>query len=632
MSSQKPLCDAPRVDHKKKKTRGFVELRAHFNTKKSMLVLELKQARSLAKPINGYCKVFIPPNKGETKQRSDPEKEKSDKPIIKQALHWLIDDVPEYRDKLLHVEMWDKSALRGFVGSFSLPISDILPPNIAVEGWFELLDSKRGASKFKKVEVNEDAFSALYDNDPRGPGELFMRKGDLVYTLKDEGAWTLVENAITGERGYVPSQFVVKANSLESEPWFFGAITRAKADKLLLNPMRKHGSFLIRESESKPGTYSLSMKDGDDVRHFRIKSVEGTKFRIQGSPSQPHDDLKALVAFHKKSRCGLSTRLKKPCPREVPAKASDLGYAVRDEWEVPRDSVELKKLLGQGQYGEVYSGTWNKVTPVAVKTLKEDRTSPQEFLEEAQLMKKLKHDNLVRLYAVCTIGQPIYIITELLSNGSMLDYLHTPAGEELRLPTLIGMATDIANGMSYLEANNYVHRDLAARNVLVGDNNVCKVADFGLARVIDLESNQFTPETLEKFPVRWTAPEAMNKNIYSVKSDVWSFGILMAELITYGRKPYYGMKNQEVVDLLKKGGRMDIPKGCPESLYKIMLDCWKEDPKERPTFEGLGFKLEEFFQGDSQYQDANKLLGEEEGDYENREDMEGVDDDDDDDQ
>ena len=144
---------------------------------------------------------------------------------------------------------------------------------------------------------------------------------------------------------------------------------------------------------------------------------------------------------------------------------------------------------------------------------------------------------------------------------------------------------------AYLEANNYIHRDLAARNVLVGENNICKVlslrhslpvltffiqvADFGFAKMLQKEE-VFKPDVPGKFPVRWTAPEAISKQLFSIKSDVWSFGVLLTEIITYGSKPYEGLTNAEVVDMVRKGKRMDKPPGCPEGLYAIMLECWRE--------------------------------------------------------
>jgi fyn-related kinase len=204
----------------------------------------------------------------------------------------------------------------------------------------------------------------------------------------------------------------------------------------------------------------------------------------------------------------------------------------------------LSKKLGAGQFGEVWEGMWNGTTPVAVKTLKPGSMTVEDFLAEASILKKLRHPKLLQLYAVCTDREPIYIVTELMKNGSLLDYLHDK-GRALRLPQLVDMAAQIAAGMAYLEAQNFIHRDLAARNILVGENNICKVADFGLARVIDRES-EYTAREGAKFPIKWTSPEAAMMNRFSIKSDVWSFGILLTELVTYGRIPYPGERGGEI--------------------------------------------------------------------------------------
>ena len=152
-------------------------------------------------------------------------------------------------------------------------------------------------------------------------------------------------------------------------------------------------------------------------------------------------------------------------------------------------------------------------------------------------MKKLRHPKLIQLYAVCTLEEPIYIITELMKNGSLLEHLQGK-GRTLKLPQLIDMSAQIASGMAYLESQNYIHRDLAARNVLVGENNIVKIADFGLARLI--KEDEYEARVGARFPIKWTAPEAANYSKFSIKSDVWSFGILLTELVTYGRIPYPG--------------------------------------------------------------------------------------------
>ena len=148
-----------------------------------------------------------------------------------------------------------------------------------------------------------------------------------------------------------------------------------------------------------------------------------------------------------------------------------MSHCTRDQWEIDRSSLKFVRKLGHGQFGEVWEGLWNNTTPVAIKSLKQGTMDPGAFLAEAQIMKKLRHPKLIQLYAVCTLEEPIYIITELMKNGSLLDFLQGK-GRTLKLPQLIDMAAQIASGMAYLESQNYIHRDLAARNVLVGENNV----------------------------------------------------------------------------------------------------------------------------------------------------------------
>ncbi|XP_063281986.1 tyrosine-protein kinase HCK-like [Pelobates fuscus] len=223
------------------------------------------------------------------------------------------------------------------------------------------------------------------------------------------------------------------------------------------------------------------------------------------------------------------------------------------------------------------------------------------FLEEANLMKTLLHDRLVRLHAVVTHGEPIYIITEYMQKGSLLDFLKSDEGNQQPLHQLIDFSAQIAEGMWYLEKKNYIHRDLRAANCLVSESLACKIADFGLARVI--EDSEYTAREGAKFPIKWTSPEAANYGSFTIKSDVWSFGILMMEIITYGRTPYPGMSNLEVITALERGYRMPCPQNCPKEFYNVMLQCWQQIPEQRPTFEYLQGVLEDFFTAtESQYQ------------------------------
>jgi fyn-related kinase len=342
-----------------------------------------------------------------------------------------------------------------------------------------------------------------------------------------------------------------------------------------------------------------------NVKHYRIRTLDEGGYYIARRVT--FKNLHEMVAHYKVDADGLCVTLTDACkPMEQPVIA-ELSHNTKDQWEIPRESIKLCKRLGAGQFGEVWEGFWNNTTPVAVKTLKPGTMSREEFLKEAGIMKKLRHQKLIQLYAVCTDSEPIYIVCELMKHGSLLDYLHDK-GRALRLPQLVDMAAQVAAGMAYLEEQNYVHRDLAARNVLVGENNICKVGDFGLSRVLENE-DEYTAKEGAKFPIKWTAPEAALMNKFSIKSDVWSFGVLVTELVTYGRIPYPGMTNAEVLHQVEKGYRMPSPPGTPEALYTIMLDCWKANPEERPTFETLQWRLEDFFVNtEANYTEANNVM------------------------
>ncbi|XP_059562497.1 tyrosine-protein kinase Yes isoform X2 [Myotis daubentonii] len=396
-------------------------------------------------------------------------------------------------------------------------------------------------------------FVALYDYEARTTEDLSFKKGERFQIINNtEGDWWEARSIATGKNGYIPSNYVAPADSIQAEEWYFGKMGRKDAERLLLNPGNQRGIFLVRESETTKGAYSLSIRDwdevrGDNVKHYKIRKLDNGGYYI----------------------------------------------TTRAQFET------LQKLVKH------YTGTWNGTTKVAIKTLKPGTMMPEAFLQEAQIMKKLRHDKLVPLYAVVS-EEPIYIVTEFMSKGSLLDFLKEGDGKYLKLPQLVDMAAQIADGMAYIERMNYIHRDLRAANILVGENLVCKIADFGLARLI--EDNEYTARQGAKFPIKWTAPEAALYGRFTIKSDVWSFGILQTELVTKGRVPYPGMVNREVLEQVERGYRMPCPQGCPESLHDLMNLCWKKDPDERPTFEYIQSFLEDYFTAtEPQYQPGENL-------------------------
>ena len=355
-----------------------------------------------------------------------------------------------------------------------------------------------------------------------------------------------------------------------------------------MQPFNYSGSFLIRNSESAPGDHVLSVKHINVMKHYKIRySSKG----YYVSCSTFFESIPKLVAHYSKKSDGLCINLKKPCLSTKPQSATSSEDAT-EIWEADRSSIQFTEKLATSQFGEVWQGIWNDTTEVAVKVLKKDIINTNEFLQEAVLIKQLRHPKIIKLYTVCTKKEPIYIITELMKHGSLLQYLKGD-GRSLKLPQLIDMGAQVAAGMAYLEENMYVHRDLAARNILVTGNFICKVDVVSMARI--LSDNMYEAHTGAKCPIKWTSPEAALCNRFTIKSDVWSFGILLFELITYGRPPYPGLNNTEVLEALKEGFCMPCPKGCPEQLYDIMRDCWRNNTATRPTFESLHWRMENFY-------------------------------------
>lgn len=453
-------------------------------------------------------------------------------------------------------------------------------------------------------------YIAQYDYSARTEEDLSFNAGDTLEALdKSAHEWWFAK-ALTGvsasKEGYIPANYVAPVESIDSEPWYFPDTKRLDAEKMLLAAENQHGAFLIRNCESQKGELSLSVLDSGRVKHYKLKKLDNGYYYV--SRSRSFQTLEELVEHYSKQADGLCVRLGQPCKKMEAPQTHGLSYNTVDQWEIDRSSIKLLRKLGAGQFGEVFEGLWNDTTAVAVKTLKPGTMDPEDFLREAQIMKRLRHAKLIQLYAVCTMEEPIYIITELMKNGSLLEYLNKDKGTTLRISDQIEMAAQVASGMAFLELQNYIHRDLAARNVLVGENNICKVADFGLARVF-MKENESVYEAKEgtKFPVKWTAPEAIHDNKFSIKSDVWSFGILLYEIMTFGQMPYPTMTNYQVVQRVPQGYRMPSPPNCPKVMYDIMMDCWKAKEQERPTFETLQWKLEDFFDLDvTSYDDAGR--------------------------
>uniref|UniRef100_A0A2K6SDG6 Fibroblast growth factor receptor n=1 Tax=Saimiri boliviensis boliviensis TaxID=39432 RepID=A0A2K6SDG6_SAIBB len=347
-----------------------------------------------------------------------------------------------------------------------------------------------------------------------------------------------------------------------------------------------------------------------------IKHVEknGSKYGPDGLPYLKVLKVSAESSSSMNSNTPLvriTTRLSSTADTPMLAGVSEYELPEDPKWEFPRDKLTLGKPLGEGCFGQVVMAEAvgidkdkpKEAVTVAVKMLKDDATEKDlsDLVSEMEMMKMIgKHKNIINLLGACTQDGPLYVIVEYASKGNLREYLRArrPPGmeysydinrvpeEQMTFKDLVSCTYQLARGMEYLASQKCIHRDLAARNVLVTENNVMKIADFGLARDIN-NIDYYKKTTNGRLPVKWMAPEALFDRVYTHQSDVWSFGVLMWEIFTLGGSPYPGIPVEELFKLLKEGHRMDKPANCTNELYMMMRDCWHAVPSQRPTFKQL---------------------------------------------
>ncbi|EDQ90094.1 uncharacterized protein MONBRDRAFT_16259, partial [Monosiga brevicollis MX1] len=269
-----------------------------------------------------------------------------------------------------------------------------------------------------------------------------------------------------------------------------------------------------------------------------------------------------------------------------------------DEVVVPRElarpAVTLLDELGKGAFGVVYKGLMREGGGipdylVAVKSLHATSSASDrsELLEEAAVMAQFRHENVVQLVGVVTVGKPVLVVLEFLEYGALKSYVEK---NDLPEVTKVLFAGDIAAGLRHVISKGFVHRDVAARNVLVSSTKRCKIADFGMARESECEDEggaAYYRSRGGQLPVRWSSPEALDERKFTEKSDVWSFGVTLHELWNRAQIPYGDWHNQRVWVEISAGHRLAQPLDCDDETYAMMLRCWLVDPSARPTFEEL---------------------------------------------
>ncbi|XP_011512049.1 tyrosine-protein kinase TXK isoform X2 [Homo sapiens] len=406
---------------------------------------------------------------------------------------------------------------------------------------------------------------ALYDFLPREPCNLALRRAEEYLILEK----------------YNPHWWKAR----DRLGWYHRNITRNQAEHLLRQES-KEGAFIVRDSRHL-GSYTISVFMGARrsteaaIKHYQIKKNDSGQWYV--AERHAFQSIPELIWYHQHNAAGLMTRLRYPVGLMGSCLPATAGFSY-EKWEIDPSELAFIKEIGSGQFGVVHLGEWRSHIQVAIKAINEGSMSEEDFIEEAKVMMKLSHSKLVQLYGVCIQRKPLYIVTEFMENGCLLNYLRENKGK-LRKEMLLSVCQDICEGMEYLERNGYIHRDLAARNCLVSSTCIVKISDFGMTRyVLD---DEYVSSFGAKFPIKWSPPEVFLFNKYSSKSDVWSFGVLMWEVFTEGKMPFENKSNLQVVEAISEGFRLYRPHLAPMSIYEVMYSCWHEKPEGRPTFAEL---------------------------------------------
>uniref|UniRef100_A0A8C5EVZ8 Tyrosine-protein kinase receptor n=1 Tax=Gouania willdenowi TaxID=441366 RepID=A0A8C5EVZ8_GOUWI len=289
---------------------------------------------------------------------------------------------------------------------------------------------------------------------------------------------------------------------------------------------------------------------------------------------------------------------------------------------IKRHNIVLKRELGEGAFGKVFLAECYNLTPdqeklhVAVKTLKEaSESSRADFYREAELLTNLQHEHIVTFYGVCVESDPLIMVFEYMKHGDLNKFLRSHGPDavlmadgqhsilvELTQSQMLHIAQQIAAGMVYLASQHFVHRDLATRNCLVGENLLVKIGDFGMSRDV-YSTDYYRVGGHTMLPIRWMPPESIMYRRFTTESDVWSLGVVLWEIFTYGKQPWYQLSNNEVIECITQGRVLQRPRPCPKEVYDLMLGCWQREPYMRLNIKEIHSMLQSLAKASPVYLD-----------------------------